>query len=243
MVLGIEVVLKYMEVDPTIIWEKLLESHPEFLLSDQRAMFYDREISLSKIRDIIKIQGRIHFDVEFEKGSIHYGQVRTIDLSFLEIEKCITGIEDATRWINPFLKLESFISARVYDIEYEKWQNAEDPLLYDVEGRPYSHLPMKSNGLPFPLEQDEIDISNNPGRRVSKSGYVEAIGSIMWIGNAFWGLTNAKKNNVCSQEWLTCKARPNNVISIKVAEDVFIHDTGAELKAQNDLRELLFPSS
>jgi hypothetical protein len=140
------------------------------------------------------------------------------------------------------LIFDSFIHARVYDIEYEYWQNTSDPLQYESAGKAYSHLPMKSNGLPFPLEKTIIDISNNPGRRVLRSGYIEAVGSIMWLGKEFWGLTNAKQKNICAQDWIACEALSASVILIKAAEPPFVQDEGEELNIQNKLRELLFPA-
>ena len=242
MAIAVEVVFKYMAVEPALAWKKLVESHPDLLLSDQAGMLYDDEISLSQTISVIKRRKKPHFHIEFEEGTIHYNPVGNNDLSFLGIEKCVTDFEDASRWINPFLAFDAFINARVYNIEYEYWQNASDPLQYETAGKAYKHLPMKSNELPFPLEKTIIDISNNPGRRVLRTGYVEAVSSIMWIGKEFWGLTNAKQNNVCAQDWIACEVLSDNVIFTKAAESPFVHDEGEELKIQKKLRELLFPA-
>ncbi len=242
MAIAVEVVFKYMVIEPTLVWEKLVESHPDFLLSDQSGMFYDDEINLSQVINVIKRKKKPHFHIKCGEGTIHYSPVGNSDLSFLGIEKCVTDIEDAARWVNPFLLFDSFINARVYDIEYEYWQNASDPLQYESAGKTYNHLPMKSNELPFPLEKNIIDISNNPGRRVLRHGYVEAVGSTMWIGKEFWGLTNSKKNDVCVQDWIACEILSDDVILAKAAETPFLHDEGEELNIQKNLRKLLFPS-
>jgi hypothetical protein len=39
-----------------------------------------------------------------------------------------------------------------------------------------------------------VDTSKNPGRRVLREGFIEAIGSPMWLGDLFWGLTGASKD-------------------------------------------------
>jgi hypothetical protein len=231
-----------MAIEPTLIWEKLVESHPGFLLCDQVAMFYDEKISLSKVVDAINRRKKSHFHIEFDQATIHYSPIGNNELSFLGIEKCVADTKDAASWVNPFLIFDSFIHARVYDIEYEYWQNALDPLQYEAVGRSYSHLPMKSNELPFPLEKTIIDISSNPGRRVLRAGYIEAVGSIMWLGKEFWRLTNAKQKNLCRQDWIACDELCTNVILIKAADTPFVIDQGEELDLQNKLRELLFPT-
>lgn len=141
-----------------------------------------------------------------------------------------------------FLGFDSFVSARVYDIEYEYWQNAYDPLQYEAAGKPYSHLPMVSNGLPFPLEKEIIDISTNLGRRELKEEYIEAIGSTMWIGNTFWKLTKTNQTNICTQDWIDCELQAFNVMQIKSAKTLFGSDEGEERIIQEKLRKALFPA-
>ncbi len=61
-----------------------------------------------------------------------------------------------------FVVATGFVQAWVYDIEYDFWQNAKDPLEYEAAGRSSANLPKISNGLPPPLSQLEIDTSQNP---------------------------------------------------------------------------------
>ena len=65
-------------------------------------------------------------------------------------------------WVVPFLGSPDFVMAWLADSEYEFWQNAYDPLQYKAVNKPFDHLPKKSNGLPYPLEQTIIDTSDNP---------------------------------------------------------------------------------
>ncbi|WP_226938391.1 hypothetical protein [Pseudomonas putida] len=118
---------------------------------------------------------------------LSFGLLPAMGYCFLVIEE----LEDHSganleEKIAPILSAEGFIQAWVSDVEYDFWQNATDPLEYECVGRPLSGLPMKSNGLPPPLDQMEIDTSGNPGRNVLRQGYIEAIGSTMWLGNLFW---------------------------------------------------------
>lgn len=118
---------------------------------------------------------------------LRFGLLPALGYCFLVLEESEgnsnTKLEEE---IGPILSVEGFIQAWVSDLEYDFWQNATDPLEYECVGRPLSGLPMKSNGLPPPLDQMEIDTSGNPGRNVLRQGYIEAIGSTMWLGNLFW---------------------------------------------------------
>lgn len=118
---------------------------------------------------------------------LRFGVLPAMDYCFLVIEESEshsdTSLEEE---VGPIPSVEGFIQAWVSEVEYDFWQNATDPLEYECVGRPLSGLPMKSNGLPPPLDEMEIDTSGNPGRNVLRQGYIEAIGSTMWLGNPFW---------------------------------------------------------
>src|SRR5690606_3246620 len=127
----------------------------------------------------------------------------------------------------------------IYDVEYDYWQNAKDPLQYEAVGRDYSHLPMRSNGLPPPVERMEIDTSENPGRWIFREGYIEAVGSVMWLVEPFWdyvGMIHKKRFDALdwiSVQWLEC-----GVVNLIAATDVLRGVSTA--KQQICLRELLY---
>ena len=115
------------------------------------------------------------------------GRIPAMRQGFVLIEEKIPGAAHSwDSWVSPFLDELGFVQAWVSDVEYDHGQNASDPIEYTAVGRDYSHLPLKSNGLPFPLEQQVIDTSANPGRWTMRIGYIEAIGSTMWLGKNFW---------------------------------------------------------
>lgn len=242
MALTLEIILSYMKMPALQVWEKLRVSHCDVLSNSLKCNLYDEHATLATLSNVIAHKGKQHFAVTFTGGSIQYGHVRNYEHSLLLLEHCVQNIEDAWRWCEPFAATPSFTSARLYDDEYEYWQNATDPLEYTSLGRSYDHLPMKSNGMPPPMEQMEIDTSMNPGRRIIRHGYVEAIGAAMWFGPRFWDITGASRSEVIAQNWLRCRELPVNVIEIRVPHHLFTSAEGSSGKLQNDLRMLLFPN-
>jgi len=102
---------------------------------------------------------------------------------------------------------------------------------------------MKSNGLPYPLEQRIIDTSKNPGRCILKRGYHEAVGSVVWLGEPFWQLSGAEKSSLAYFDWLRVSHPEQNVIRIQSAESCFSGPDAKDGEIQRRLRKLLFPSA
>jgi hypothetical protein len=99
-------------------------------------------------------------------------------------------------WVPGFAGDADFVMACVVDVDYDHWQNANDPLEYEVVGKSYAHLPLRSNGMPYPLDGMEIDTSRNPGRWCFGMGYIEAVGARMWLAPSFWELTGADRTKL-----------------------------------------------
>lgn len=89
-----------------------------------------------------------------------------------------------------------FIQAHLVDSGYEYRQNIFDPLQFKALGISMVGLPMKSNGLPFPLERQVVDVSRNPGRFSLRSGYVEASAAFMWFGEIFWKIVGSSPEEI-----------------------------------------------
>lgn len=172
--------------------------------------------------------------------SFRFGLVTALEHSFLIIEE----VERPTsvpleNWVTPFLQTQPFVQAWVSNRNYERWQNANDLLEYEAVGCDHSQLPKKSNGLPPPLEQIEVDTSNNPGRFELREGYIEAVGSTMWISKDLLSdlgadVLSLREKNICSVEDL------GRVLKIKAQEHCFQSSVGEEAELQNQLREKLF---
>ena len=142
-----------------------------------------------------------------------------------------------------FLANPAFVMAWVADIDYDFWQNADDPLEYGARNQPFDHLPMRSNGLPYPLQQTIIDTSNNPGRYALRRGYHEAIGHVMWLRAPFWSLTGADRRQVENQEGLSRSHPSADVLRIQAFPRCLQTSEGESGKIQRSLRDLLFPKN
>lgn len=182
-----------------------------------------------------------HFGYKDAFYEVQYGPVTTADHSILIVEPAEGMQTDINRWGECIVAIDGFVHGWIVDREYDYWQNATDPLEYMTRGRSYAHLPMKSNDLPYPLEQMIIDISQNPGRRVMRVGYVEAVGYVMWFGEPFWRITGTSKQKVISQDWLKCEDRPGGILRVQAAEQPFTSAEGEQGEIQRRLRQLLFP--
>ncbi|MDF0731603.1 hypothetical protein P0Y43_12835 [Pseudomonas entomophila] len=143
-------------------------------------------------------------------------------------------------WVEALMQLPGFVQAWVVDTEYDYWQNAKDVLEYDAVGRDHSGLAKLSNGLPFPLEQLEIDISGNPGRWALREGYVEAVAARMWLGERFWARGGDEhKANVMQAPGVTTQVLEGGVLKLVAAPQNFVDVSTA--RTQNALRALLYP--
>jgi hypothetical protein len=197
-------------------------------------------ISAKELNDRISLKKAWPSGVVSNGLKFRFGIVTALKHSFLLIEEeevCAEIIWDD--WVTPFLRSEGFVQAWVSDVEYDYWQNARDLLEYEAAGRDCSNLPRKSNGLPPPLEQFEIDISSNPGRSELREGYVEAVGAVMWLGELFWERVGKNRRDVLlSVVWISCTVIESNVVRLVAAERSFYSASTADI--QNELRSILF---
>ena len=244
MALGVHIITDFMAMEPLIAWELLQKSHPCLLTGPRVCYCGECECTLDNVRESIRRQGKPHVGISFEQNTlaqISYGHIRNFAHSLVSIDRMVSDATDAWQWAEPFAARPEFRQAWVFDSEFNYWQNADDPLEYEAAGRSYEGLPMKSNDLPFPLEQMIIDTSENPGRRVLRQGYVEAVGAVMWFGEQLWRVTSTRKEDVIAQDWLRCEELPSRVLRIQAFDQPFTTAEDEEGRLQNRLRALLFP--
>lgn len=204
---------------------------------------HGQQISADSYLKKVAKQGKWSRPVEAGGMSFRFGHVVALKHSFISIEEVIAGSAISwADWVEPFLAVDGFVQAWLSDVEYDYWQNARDPLQYQAVGRSYSNLSMKSNGLPPPLEQVEIDTSSNPGRWALQSGYVEAIGATMWLGMPFWeSVGKNRKDALLSEDRLTVRSVGRDIVQVVASEQCFFDE--ATKDKQNALRAALYGQS
>jgi hypothetical protein len=171
---------------------------------------------------------------------VHFGYIANHKLDQL-IAYVDAGVKIRwERWIEA-LSDPGFVMAWMPDEEYDHWQNATHLDDYTAAGRAYNHLPLKSNGLPYPVEETIVDTSGNPGRWTFRTGFVEAVASPMWLGDAFWELTGADRRLVEAADWLRVSHPAEHVMRIDSAEAPFTSAQGQSGETQRRLRALFYP--
>ncbi|MDO8770403.1 MAG: hypothetical protein Q7K57_17215 [Burkholderiaceae bacterium] len=204
---------------------------------------HGKQISADSYLKKVEKQGKWSRSVDAGGMSFRFGHVVALKHSFISVEEITTGSAVSwADWVEPFLAVDGFVQAWLSDVDYDYWQNAKDPLQYQAVGRNYSSLPMKSNGLPPPLEQMEIDTSSNPGRWSLQSGYVEAIGATMWLGMPFWeSVGENHKDALLSEDGFTVRSVGRDILQVVASEQCFFDE--ATKDKQNTLRAVLYGQS
>ena len=111
---------------------------------------------------------------------------------------------------------------------------------YEILGIDHSHLPKKNNGMIPPFNAEIVDTSVNPGYWRFCKGYIEGIGSEMWLGKRFFEQVNLDPSEVLSCAWLETKQLENGVVYLKAYDTPFDSSEGEQAEMQFNLRELLF---
>jgi hypothetical protein len=239
--LALEIVLGFAKIPASTVWERLYSSHRPLLDSVDLVQLSGKRCGVQKVGALLGTSPLTHFRIEWDRCSLDYSHVANSELSFVSAVGCIRDEIDAGHWLGQLCVDDAFRQSRVYDSEYEYWQNAQDPLEYETHGRSYAQLPTRTNGLPPPLEQRVIDTSDNPGRRVLRRGFIEAVGSTMWLGSSFWTLSGANPNAVCKQDWLRCDTIAGQIVRLNAADAPFSTADGESGERQARLRSLLYP--
>lgn len=205
---------------------------PEFKRNDGTS------ISASAFVKRVEKEGKWATSIEAGGISFRFGNVTALKHSFVLVEVKVGGsVKLWDDWVYPFLSESTFVQAWVSDVEYDHWQNANDPLQYTAVGREYGHLPVITVTSPYPRQV--IDTSKNPGRWTLKSGYVEAVGAMMWLDERFWQCVGEdRKTAVLSADWLDVQAVADDVVLVKAAGHCFCDESTSQI--QERLRALLY---
>lgn len=241
MTLRVEAVFEYNKIPAPEMWERLSVTHPELIQSNTQCDLYGSVVRASQVSSAMRRRSKPHFDVEFTKGTLSYAAVGNHHLSFAQVIKCVSDDEDAGRWLSEVISLEFFIQARAYDEEYDFWQNANDPLQYEARGRSLEGLKMFCDDA---LSHDFIDISLNPGRRVLRDGYIEALGHVMWVAPRFWKMVGRSLSQIeasGTSHLISEVSEVGGVSRLRFSSKPFTTAEGEEGALQNRMRALLFP--
>ncbi|MDN2672280.1 hypothetical protein OX459_12830 [Janthinobacterium sp. SUN026] len=144
-------------------------------------------VSLDGFYSKIKKSGKWVIPVNAGGMSFRFGSVLDREHCFLVVQEIDFNLN--TNWdelVSIFCDEIFFVQAWVSNAEFNFWQNQTDVDLFVKKGVSQSDLKIISNGLPPPLDISIVDISSNPGRRILRDGYVEAIGRKMWLSDLFW---------------------------------------------------------
>jgi len=203
-------------------------------------LLYDLTVRSHEITSLVATSRRSTFNITFPSSAAHLGRVRNYDHAFLHLD-----FQDVSDWgavATTCCGLGSVIFARVADSAYDYWQNAYDPLQFQAAGRSMEGLPMRSNNLPPPLDQMIVDISTNPGRRILRNGYVEAIGHRMWLGQEFFRrVPGVSLESFVSAPWLKVTKRQHETYEVVASEEPFVDASTTDVQIR--LRRLLFPTT
>ena len=228
-------------LDAALVVDRIRATLSRHGISSDGFTLYGQPVRLEQAKAKALKSRRPSFHLVGRGFEFHLSRVANHRMDVLEISVESTPRVPWIEFVSAFIETR-LVMGWVADAEYDFWQNAEDPLHYKTHGRPFAHLPMRSNGLPPPLEQAVVDISDNPGRRVLRDGYSEAVGSPMWLGARFFALTGADASAIRATNWLKTSTLGSGVLEIQASEGCFRTAEGSEAETQRKLRKLLFPS-
>ncbi len=222
------------------IFQKIADVWPELSDGSDLKRTDGSTISVSELSNRLKSNGQWGGPLKYSDIKVHIAELPAMMQTIVTVEETRAGAAGPwRRWVNQFLCEQAFVQAWVADVEYDYWQNVSDPLEYEAAGRSYQGLPMKSNELPFPLQQDVVDTSKNPARMEIKRGYVEAIGPRLWIGKLFWNNSGGSREKLRDlTDKFTVSATDCDINEVVYSDLPFDSDETADV--QRRLREKLY---
>lgn len=173
-------------VDASAVWETVHRLLRENGLAEERYTFdYKTEMPDAQIGPAIRHSRRSAFHVAGRRCSIYLvrqGQYE-IDVVYISaFRNDLRGGED--EWVSELAgATNGLISARVYDLEFEFWQNEKDLNAFREAGRPLGDRRLTLDPV---FDEPVVDLSHSPGRTMWRLGYKEALGPIMWLTAEFW---------------------------------------------------------
>lgn len=201
----------------------------------------DRLVDLRSAAEMARRSKRRSFSLRRQDAEVHFDILANCEIDVFRLS--VPDVKfDANICGGAFADEPGFVMGWLVDREYDYWQNAEDLLEYRAAGRDFSGLPLRKRDLPPPLDDLIVDTSDNPGRYALRTGFVEAVGSRMWLGDRFWNVTGALRKKVLQARWLLATELGSGVIAIEASQAPFRSADGDSGVTQRRLRSLLFDS-
>ena len=174
---------------------------------------------------------------------IRHIQLTDWNFSHLSVKDFDNLIDNRQHWLPNILKESAFIHCRLLDTKFSELQNMESIQRYEALGIDHSPLPKKNNGMIVPFNTEIVDTSGNPGYWCFRKGYIEAVGSEMWLGKRFFERVKLSPEDVLLCAWLETEQLENDVVYLKAYDKPFDSAEGEQAEIQFKLRELLFSNA
>ena len=234
----LEFVYELDTVESVNVWEKLAP-----IIEKKEALNFiiidGVKVKSSNILVQLIRLNEIGFDIETDNFNLHMGIITRYKLIFVQVEiKKTPEKKWYEEWVHELVRLEGFVHANLSDSAYVCWQSMHDPVFYDLKNKSYTQLPMIHNGLPDPVGRMVIDVSNNPGLRDIRKGYIEAIGARMWFSEKFLALINRTIEEI--QDAYPCKIEKYNEDVYQLSASVGIFKDSSTEAEQRQLRAALY---
>jgi hypothetical protein len=237
MTLALEAAFDYKIPQPGAVWTVLAEAITPRIRANSVCTCDGRWTPFAMVGEAISQSPDYGFGVCFDDGMVSFAAVGNYRLSLLFLDRIIEDDRDADKFVSSVSHLPGFLSARVYDAQYERIQNATELEECRSLGIDTSGIRLRSNGLPFPLERQVVDTSANPGRRVLRHGFVEAIGHRMWLSPTLLQRLRVDSKTLRRQ----FRVEQREGVTLVQGSDAPFSSCDASREVQDRLRAVLFP--
>jgi hypothetical protein len=139
----------------------------------------------------LKSSKRGGLDVRSSCSKVDYARIGVRELSIVYIETTRHLPHSSGDALVTAFEPCGLVYARCYDAEFEYWQNAKDPVSFELAGRATSQLKIERD--PDIPDRMVVRTRENPGRTVWGLRWKEAVGHVMWLPNRFWSSTNGSR--------------------------------------------------
>lgn len=198
-------------------------------------------LCLDGVVDVAQIITDDAHDFEFECGAVYadFCLSRETRTGLLTVNACEPELARAAETIVRNVHAVSpVLQAGIVDPDYNLWQNMDSLSFYESSGRDHAGLPKKPSGAPFPLEEVVIDCSQNAGRRLLRSGYVEFVANPFWISEAWRSRFGYSNEPLPGREWTVLDE--GDLTRLSCGANPFRSSSGDEAKRQDELRDYLY---